>query len=190
MKRTLDQIPAGIAKPKAADIATLELGQFYVCHGKHITKTYAQPAWMSADDTRLVSRGESSAEGLAVAIKRLDAMEDSVTEQEAQALRDENAELKRRIGELEDLVAGRTVGKPGAKMADVSPSGRGVDGPPSPAPVPTAHTHDNGDFETLYQSIKGRLSREAPGLLKVLGQRPELEVSFQPVVIEADGSRT
>lgn len=43
IKRTLDNIPAGIAKPRAADIATLERGQFFACWGKHVVKTYVWP---------------------------------------------------------------------------------------------------------------------------------------------------
>jgi hypothetical protein len=54
LKRTIDSIPAGIAKPKAADVATLGLGQFYACWGRHAVKTYVQPAWM--DDVPRPSR--------------------------------------------------------------------------------------------------------------------------------------
>jgi hypothetical protein len=56
IKRTLDNIPAGIAKPSKADIATLELGQFFACWGKHAVRTYAQPAWMGKDTSRNGSR--------------------------------------------------------------------------------------------------------------------------------------
>lgn len=58
LKRTIDSIPAGIAKPKAADVATLELGQFYACWGRHAVKTYVQPAWMDADTARRIALGE------------------------------------------------------------------------------------------------------------------------------------
>jgi hypothetical protein len=34
LKRTIDSIPAGIAKPKAADVATLGVGQFFACWGR------------------------------------------------------------------------------------------------------------------------------------------------------------
>lgn len=47
IKRTLDNIPAGLAKPKAADVATLDLGQFFACWKRHAIKTYVQPAWMA-----------------------------------------------------------------------------------------------------------------------------------------------
>jgi hypothetical protein len=60
VKRTLAQIPAGFKKPRPEEIATLGLGEFFVCHGKHITKVYVQPAWMSADEAKAIARGERS----------------------------------------------------------------------------------------------------------------------------------
>jgi hypothetical protein len=46
VKRTLDQIPAGIKKPKPDQIATLGLGQFFACHGTEVKKVYVQPTWL------------------------------------------------------------------------------------------------------------------------------------------------
>lgn len=57
LKRTLDHIPAGVKKPKAADIATLERGQFYACWGTHAVKVYVQPAWMSHEEAREIATG-------------------------------------------------------------------------------------------------------------------------------------
>src|SRR5574341_245811 len=59
IKRTLDNIPHSTAKPKPADIATLDLGQFYACWGTHTLKTYVQPVWLSEDEARRVARGGS-----------------------------------------------------------------------------------------------------------------------------------
>jgi hypothetical protein len=58
IKRALASMPAGLKKPKAEDVATLELGQFYACFGKSILKTYVQPAWMSATTATLIAQGE------------------------------------------------------------------------------------------------------------------------------------
>jgi hypothetical protein len=55
--RTLANIPEGIAKPSKKDIATLEKGQFFACHGTTVKKVYVQPAWMTAGDARAVARG-------------------------------------------------------------------------------------------------------------------------------------
>lgn len=59
IKRTLDQIPAGMKKPRADQIATQGLGQFFVCWGTHIIPTYVQPLWMTADEARAVALGQA-----------------------------------------------------------------------------------------------------------------------------------
>jgi hypothetical protein len=61
IKRALANIPTGIAKPKAADVALLERGQFFVCYGRHAIKTYVQPAWMAAADAQAVAQGTAPA---------------------------------------------------------------------------------------------------------------------------------
>ncbi len=65
IKRTLSNIPAGVAKPKADALATLELGQFFVCHGKTVEKVYAQPAWLSDEEAVGMSIGTLNAHALA-----------------------------------------------------------------------------------------------------------------------------
>ncbi|MGH9649855.1 MAG: hypothetical protein ACRD3I_05235 [Terriglobales bacterium] len=116
IKRTLDNIPAGISKPSKADIATLELGQFYACWGRHAIKVYVQPAWMDGHTASLVARGERAIDK---EVKHLEAVisdfgpaqpsgravlmleqEGIVDEREAQALRDENQELKVEVARL------------------------------------------------------------------------------------------
>ena len=57
IKRTLAHIPAGIKKPKAADIATLERGQFFACWGTHAIRTYVQPAWLTETMAQQISLG-------------------------------------------------------------------------------------------------------------------------------------
>lgn len=57
LKRSLQTIPAGVARPKPEDIAQLELGQFYACWGRHAIKTYVQPAWMADETARAVATG-------------------------------------------------------------------------------------------------------------------------------------
>lgn len=129
IKRTLANIPAGIAKPKAADVATLELGQFYACWGRHAVKVYAQPAWMNAAQAEQVATGALSLD-IAARLspggpkwgKRV--KEDQVNAAEAQALRDDNARLARENEDLrrrlERLEAGRG-NREGARQ-DVPPA--------------------------------------------------------------------
>jgi hypothetical protein len=59
IKRTLENIPAGFKKPKPANIATLELGQFFACWGQHAIKTYVQPAWMDDRTALAIACGET-----------------------------------------------------------------------------------------------------------------------------------
>ncbi len=57
IKRTLAHIPAGVKKPKASEIATLDIGQFWACwHGSAI-KTYVWPAWMAEQSAAALALG-------------------------------------------------------------------------------------------------------------------------------------
>jgi hypothetical protein len=57
IKRTLANIHTPV-KPKAVDVAGLELGEFYACWGKHAEKTYVQPAGMEHRPAMAIARGE------------------------------------------------------------------------------------------------------------------------------------
>ena len=129
LKRTIQMIPAGIKRPKPEDVATLELGQFYACWGRHAVKTYVQPAWMDAVIAERIARGSVTVDQAQRHYQsiRTDAErvvrrfgvpkeEESVNEREAQALRDENAqlrsdnaELRRRLEALERSAVQRDV---------------------------------------------------------------------------------
>lgn len=58
IKRTLKNIPASPQKPKAQDLALLEIGQFYACWGRHVIPTYVWPRWLRADEAIAVAKGE------------------------------------------------------------------------------------------------------------------------------------
>jgi hypothetical protein len=49
IERNLANIPAGVKKPKAADIATLKKGQFIVSYGDQVLTVYVHPAWLDAE---------------------------------------------------------------------------------------------------------------------------------------------
>jgi hypothetical protein len=57
IKRALSNMPAGLKKPKADQVATLQLGQFYACFGSEIRKTYVQPAWMDEKAGSAIAAG-------------------------------------------------------------------------------------------------------------------------------------
>lgn len=130
IKRTLSNIPAGVTKPTAADLATLDLGEFYACWGKHAIKTYAQPTWLGDDTAHdiAVGRVQRSSKAVVDAFVLRDTMrseydftamkgrvrgkhdekETHVTPEQAnmlleenQRLRNVNAEMQRRIETLE-----------------------------------------------------------------------------------------
>lgn len=96
--------------------------------------------------------------------------EPEVTKEEADALRRENDELRRELEQVRASLA-RQVERTGAVTAERVAT--------VAAPI--------GDTEALYQTIKARLAKEAPGILKVLTVRPELEVKVERVRIEASG---
>jgi hypothetical protein len=58
LKRAVKMMPVGVKRPKADDVATLELGQFYACHGATAIKTYVRPTWMHEHLARRVAMGE------------------------------------------------------------------------------------------------------------------------------------
>ncbi len=65
IKRALDNMPANMNRPKAGDVATLELGQFFACHGHELRKVYVQPVWMDPAHARKVAQGRMKAYELA-----------------------------------------------------------------------------------------------------------------------------
>lgn len=165
LKRTIDSIPAGIAKPKPADVATLGLGQFYACWGRHAVKTYVLPDWMA----------EAEGHSFAVHPGRVEyatppnappkpAIEKEETDMSA---------VETKLDRLADLIERMLAG------------GSGSASTPPPAVSAAGAT---SDFEGLYQAMVQRLRSEAPALLKVLGTKPELQVQVERRVIEVDSS--
>lgn len=196
VKRTLDQIPAGLKKPKLEAVATLGLGQFFACWGTEIRKVYVQPAWMNVEDAQRVARGTSSAEGMAAATKLLDSIEeDDVKPEEAQRLRDDNArlaeenhQLGEKVADLEARIEGflHQLGRRNAE--DVAPPERIRQAVGSRVePLGTAELPKEFDAEKLYQAFKLRLLAEAPSILKVALARPELVVAVKREVVSYAG---
>jgi hypothetical protein len=190
VKRTLDQIPAGIKKPKLDQVATLPLGHFFACHGSHITEVYVQPAWLSERDAIAVARGVLERPPTQPnRPPRGPVQETTVTEAEARELRAENAELRRRLAELEGHAESSNRKAP----ADVPVSGHRDHGdagrtPASAAARPAREwtAGESMDNEALYQAIKARLMTEAPALIRILASKPEIEVSLTRKTLQMD----
>lgn len=205
LKRTIDSIPAGIARPKPQDVATLELGHFYACWGRSIHKVYVQPAWMEAQTARAIARGDMAVEEVArprsnraaepapvehrcekAAVSApparstnrepIEPIEQPPTEDDEMSKEDIDG-IRSDLKELTTAVGGLVKAMKGGAHVAHAPT-------PGPASAPV------GDEDTLYQRFKARLMEEAPQLLKVLTVRPELEVSVERRVIQVDGATT
>jgi hypothetical protein len=196
IKRTLDNIPAGVAKPTKATIATLALGQFVACWGRHAVPTYAQPSWMppaqavqvatgalAAEDAARLRPGPTTPAAWGAAFERTGRtpQEDpTVTEAEAARITRENADLKAQLVALRDELA---------QLRQPLPTPAPPISAPAPAPWPPGDLPQDRDTETLYQAFKRRLLAEAPEdpvLVKLLATRPEVVVEITPTVITID----
>lgn len=162
IKRVLDNIPAGIAKPKAADIAVLQKGQFFACHGDTVVKTYVQPAWMV----------QAEAVGIARGTIRVDrAASRPITAKPEEPMKNKTDE---KLDTLIELLS-RQAGGPAAAPVAEAPTHR-----PPPLPVMT------GDEEALFQRFKARLVKEAPALIKLQIIPPEIQITEERRVLEVD----
>lgn len=162
IKRVLDNIPAGIAKPRPSDVARLKKGQFYACYGESVIKTYVQPAWMSNVQAAHIATGRATVEEAArPVIQPQPISEDDMgnkTEEKLDVL----------IGLLSRQAAGQA---PAALPAAFTP----------PAPVA------NIEEEDLYQRLKTRLIKEAPFLIRVLNETVGIDVRELRQTIDVDG---
>lgn len=187
VKRTLDNIPAGMARPSRSDIATLNKGQFFACWGEHVVKTYAQPAWMAPMEAHEISRGgkQTSFAPPAKLYQKLheaaernrtrpscasgpanpDNQEDQVTKEEADELRAENVRLRKEAAEFHN------------QLVDLKRSIK-MDGTPANVATP--------NHEELYESILARLLKE-PAIIELRKSKPEIRVSETREVIDVDG---
>ncbi len=160
IKRALSNMPAGLKKPKAEAVATLQLGQFYVCFGSEIRKAYVQPAWMDETVAGKVAAG------------RLDVH--SVTPPHT-AKAKQPAQAGTRPVELPAGSAARSHSPVSVSRHYAEPH--------------TYTPPESFDNEQLYQAFKTRLIEEAPGIVVALTKSvPEIEVREVMEKIEMDTS--
>lgn len=170
VKRALSHITGGVRKPKVDDVMELERGQFFVCFGKTVAKAYVQPAWMLADEARAIAMGLTELEdAVSEPTQRKPTKEAHVRETEAVALREENKRLTIRNQELEQRIESLKADarQPASSSAPVNPAAF--------------------DFEQLYARIKERAAAD-PGVLKLLREKPAIEVQILRPTIEASDS--
>jgi hypothetical protein len=158
IKRVLDNIPAGMAKPKAAEVATLRKGEFFACFGETVVRTYVQPSWMVQAEAIGIARGTISVDQ--AASRPLTQSEDSMGKSTADKL---------------DILIDMMARGQSAQTAVVAAGAAPVSAPVS------------SDEEALYQRFKSRLMKEAPKLIRVLATSPEIDISTERETIEVDG---
>jgi len=206
IRRTLDQMPAGIKKPKPEAVATLGLGEFFVCHGTHVIHAYAQPAWMEEKTARAIARRELSiddVEHLAPRRPRLPASRPPSpghappalpTIHLAKTLRGDqpmSEQLEKTLSEMArtqtQILQFMQRGQSAQTAVDAAIAGGKPMAGGGGGGVATAETMD-GQEEALYQRFKSRLLAEAPSLLRVLMSEPEIELLIEKHVIQMDGA--
>jgi len=194
VRRTLSHIPDNVIKPKPAQIMALGRGEFFVCFGRDVRRVYVQPAFMDDDTALNVALGHMSAEEGYDSIVRdssgeriaqsarpetvspqseSEEEEPTVTEKEAHELREENAGLREQVERLKDQIAMLDAG-----IRRSTPTRVGTGTPIDLSNLPTD--------ERTYQMVKERLLKEAPGILKLLVEKPSIELTVERKVIEAD----
>jgi hypothetical protein len=205
IKRALANMPEMLKKPKAGDVATLEVGQFYACFGKSILKTYVQPAWMEETTARDIAIGRlivyetalknatkepeqpgtggvvpagSPALKLGSPVLRTSAIEEEVmvSEQAITALRMAIKDgAKETALQMVDGIFG------GSTSVQVNPL------------PPVAVAPSNGETilsDALYKQIFIRLLQdlpEHPRVLQLMASSPEIVVRVQKQTVELDG---
>lgn len=183
IKRLLAHIPQGISKPKPAQIMALELGEFFVCHGQHVIRAYAQPAWMSHEEAQAVATGARNVNDTVappaptpVAAPRPRAKEDpTVKESEARELREAIDKLKAENARLVEVNA--------ALHRQLTASPETV----TPTPAPGYSIPASFDEDALLDRVIARIRRD-PVLLQLAAAEPELEVRVQRHTITVDDS--
>ena len=189
IKRTLANIPAGIAKPSAAAVARLQLGEFFACWGSHTLKVYVQPAWATEEKARAVAMGDNALPPRPAVQTSATPKEDAVTEQEARELRErndqltaENAELRQRLESLERARSDQPEARP------ETPAPKRPAAAAASADAPAGFLGTKETSEALYQAFKARLSKDAPALLQVLALKPQLVIEIKREKVTADGA--
>lgn len=176
IKRSLANIPAGVAKPKAGDVALLEKGQFFACHGRHVVKTYVQPAWCPEKQARDAATGDM---GIPMIFESREALrkfkEDQVDEKEARALREENKALKHEL-QLARSDVERGKERIAALEGERNRAAAGVVAPKAVF-----------DIDLFFPEILRRLREQDPATLKLAIAKPEIEVAVKRRTIQMDG---
>lgn len=187
IKRTLDNIPK--PKPSEKEIATLGIGEFYVCYRNHAIATYVQPVWAGELVARRYAMGHLPAPPAKP--KR----SEQVTDHEKQVLESKIAGLEQALKVRDDIIAKLERRLTDSRIAVTETQQRHANGDPVfgvPASAPPAPGNGGGPVmvgpftDDLYQAIKARLIADAPALLRIVLSKPEIEVTVKRPVLDFD----
>ncbi len=190
VKRAISNMPEGMKRPKPGDVATLELGQFFCCHGRELRKVYVQPVWMIAPLAQLVAQGRKRVEDVA----RMQPAREKETEDDdmwkekvdeltgqVAALQEENKQLRVQLnaaGKAVELVA---AGAP-----------RSANGPVQTDSVADRIASMQGSsFDGFLANVAARVIeqiRKDPVLIRLAVEKPAVEITVNRKVVTMDDS--
>jgi len=147
IKRNLANIPAGIQRPNAADIARLDKGQFYACWKDRTTKVYVAPPWMEECDAWSIATGKRKVEEFSPPSPPVDLFSDLPATIEPIAIEPSETRDDDKLTPATNCSGSVLEGDAPAEPARQEPR------PPS-------------DEEALYQRFKLRLLQEFPRLME------------------------
>jgi hypothetical protein len=200
LKRALDAIPAGVKKPKPAEVAQLDVGQFIACFGRSIHPTYVQPAWLDESTARSVARGAVPVGNVQMRKPQPSAREEPAP-MTTEATPADMAGLQERLDNLTAvLLRVATALERGAAAPPSASGGRAAGKASSALPAnldelarAVAERLPKGgespDVDAITRTVLERVALAASeGKLKVKVTEHEIEVSQKREIIKLDGS--
>lgn len=192
IKRALANMPAGMKKPNAGDVATLELGQFFACYGREIRKTYVQPAWMSGDVACGIATVRMKVSDAIDKYAQLRKEDDDVEwKQKYDEEKTHRERLEQEVLQLRERLRILEKSSPKPPVPDSVQTAA-----PEPVSLDGAGASREDIYravqqiaqESMYQYVRDRLLKEAPQALSIAKVTPEIEVTAQRQKIHLDTS--
>lgn len=164
LKRTLANIPNSVKKPKLADVARLEIGQFFACFKSETIKTYVQPIWLDEATAKAIAMGEKTVDEVARP-KRPHPIPETPKPKGDQNM---SAAIEEQLRQQTDLLRKFMEGGFKAQAA----VDRAIPSPATTMPAVEMPADEDG----LYQRFKARLLAESPAILRILVDMPEIQI--------------
>ena len=209
VQHTLEQLPLSRAqRPRPEEIMHLQVGHFFACFDDVVKKVYVQPAWLSWNRAREIAVGSIKVEAAGrPPSKDGDEMyeeELKVAVQKISHLEADKTRLEKEVSELEEVVkvyashygvrlvdeveetetpeeVRRTIDE-GCKHGPKVPRSHNI------ATMQPQNSHNVATAE-IVDAVIAELETRQPALLKVLLERPELQVAVdRPIVKTDDGT--